>query len=101
MGPLLAKIREIAGNAAIELQKRVRIMLAKIQVDLMLHDPVLAAERARLRAKKQKELDEKRNAELDWQLNVGTADAILRDATQSSARFLIDAVRYFFQAIWK
>ena len=63
LGPLLAKIREIAGNAATQLQKRVRIMLAKIQVDLMLHDPVLAAERARLRAKKQKELDEKRNAE--------------------------------------
>ena len=63
LGPLLAKIREIAGNAAVEIQKSVRIMLAKIQVDLMLHDPVLAAERARLRAKKQKELDDKRSAE--------------------------------------
>lgn len=60
LGPLLAKIREIAGAAALQIQKRVRILLAKICVDLMLHDPALAAERARLRASKQKVIDDKK-----------------------------------------
>ena len=58
LGPLLAKIREIA-NAATQLQKRVRIMLAKIQVDLM-HDPVSPRNARVYEPRNKKELDDKR-----------------------------------------